>query len=182
MDLWTATKIAGAVAGLIWAALAIIHAVKKPSLHGVLEVAQAEARKGARLFYQINLHLTALDGNGMLQSVHLTHERVMQIGVDIKYALNEYVEKDLLLLSDDAFIERIKQLGGPDADPPPVRLDQVVLKKGKTVSLTFAGSVPFVLSNTQLKLIPLEGWKLDIVSSLGASHFKVFEPRRMRRG
>lgn len=182
MDIWSGAKIAGAIGGLIWAGLAIINAIKKPSLHAVLEVAQAEARKGARLFYQINVHLTAMDGGGRLETVHLTHERVMQIGVDIKYALNEYVDHDLLLLSDEAFIERIKQLGGPEADPPPIRLDQLVLKKGKTVSLTFAGSVPFVLSNAQLKLIPIEGWKLDIVSSLGSSHFKVFEPRRIRRG
>lgn len=180
MDIWSGIKIIGAIGGIIGAGFAIIQSVKKPSLHVVLEVAQAEARKGARLFYQINAHLTACDGGGILEKVHLTHERVMQIGVDVKYAL-AYVDEDLLLLSDEAFIERLKQLGGPEADPPPLRLDRLVLKKGKTVSLTFAGSVPFVLSNHQLQLIPIEGWKLDFVSSIGSSHFKVFEPRCIRR-
>ena len=175
MDIGTGFKIAGILGGLVLAGVAIVQAVKKPSLHVDLEVAQAEIRKGARLFYQINVHLTALDGGGMLETVHLTHERVMQIGVDIKYALSEYVEKDLLLLSDEAFIERLKQLG-----EEPQRLDQLVLKRGKRVSLTFAGSIPFVLSNAQLKLIPLEGWKLEITSSLGEALFGVFQPRRPR--
>lgn len=178
MDVWDTLKLVVAGLGLVASSLLVLHLFRKPTLQVTVESAVAEPRSGPRLYYQINLTLRALYGPVTLQRIRLTHERVPGTQLQVNYALGEYVTRDLLALPTDAFLaETQHHLGDkPSSRPRSIRLPGLTLAKGKRQALTFAGFIPFIASNRQLDLIPIEGWDLEFATSAGVEHVAVFTP------
>lgn len=178
MDHWELLTLVIAGIALVLGPLLVLQYLRKPVLQVRLASAHAEPRSGPRLYYHVNLVVRALHGPVTLQRIRLTHERVPGTQLQVNYALGEYVERDLLALSTEEFLaETQHHLGDhPASLPPSIRLVGLTLKKGKALSLTFAGFIPFIASNRQLDLIPIEGWDLEFVTSAGVEHVGVFQP------
>lgn len=176
MDVWELLKQAAAVLGLIGSALLVLQFLRKPALQFTVDLAQAEPRSGPRLYYQINLTLRALHGPVTLERIRLTHQRVPGTQLHVNYALGEYVTRDLLALPLDDFLAQTHHHLGEKQGAPSIRLPGLTIPKGKRMALTFAGFIPFLMSNWQLDLIPIEGWDLEVVTSAGIEHAEVFSP------
>lgn len=176
MDVWDLVKLGVAVLGLIGSALLVLQFLRKPALQVTVDLAQAEPRSGPRLYYQINLTLRALHGPVTLQRIRLTHQRVPGTQLHVNYALGEYVTRYLLALPLDDFLAQTQHHLGEKPGVPSIRLPGLTLARGKRMALTFAGFIPFLMSNRQLDLIPIEGWDLEVVTSAGVEHAEVFAP------
>lgn len=180
MDVWDLSKLLIAGAALVLSPLLIINYLRKPALRVTVESALAEPRSGPRLYYHINLRLKALHGPVTLQRIKLSHPRVPGTQLQVNYALGEHVTRDLLDLPSEEFLAQTQHhLGdGPSSRPPSIRLPGLTLKKGKELAVTFAGFIPFIASNRQLDLIPIDGWDLEFLCAEGTEHVTVFEPYR----
>lgn len=180
MDVWDLCKLLLALIGLVASPLLVINLLRKPTLQIVVELALAEPRSGPRLYYHINLRLKALYGPVTLQRIKLSHPRVPGTQLQVNYALGEYVTRDLLALPTAEFVAQTQhQLGDkPTSLPPSIRLPGLTLKKGKRLEVTFAGFIPFIASNRQLDLIPVDGWDLEVLTSEGTEHVTVFDRYR----
>lgn len=178
MDVLESLKLVVAVLGLVASSWFVVQLFRKPTLQVTIEAAVAEPRSGPRLYYHINLTIRALHGPVTLQRIRLSHERVPGTQLQVNFALGEYVVRDLLALPSDAFqLETQHQLGDkPSSRPPSIRLPGLTLAKGKRQALTFAGFIPFIASNRQLDLIPIEGWDLEFTTSAGVERVEVFTP------
>lgn len=180
MDYWDLLKLLIALVGLVLSPFLVIDYLRKPALRVTIESALAEPRAGPRLYFQINLTLKALYGPIVLRCVKLSHPRVPGSLMHLNYGLGEYVTRDLLDLPTEAFLALTQHHLGdnPSSSPPSLRLPGLSLSKGECLSLTFAGIIPFIASNRQLDLIPIEGWDLEFLSSAGMEHVDVFTPYR----
>lgn len=180
MDVWDLIKLLIALVGLVLGPLLILNYLRNPTLQVVIESAVADPRTGPRLYYHINLRLKALYGPITLQRIKLSHPRVPGTQLQVNYALGEHVTRDLLALTNEEFLAQTQHHLGdkPSALPPSIRLPGRTLQKGKALPLTFAGFIPFITSNRQLELIPIDGWELEITHSGGIDHFEVFDSYR----
>lgn len=168
----------GAIAGMVGAAFLLFLVLRRPGLR--VEVLQGVGmrRAGPRLCYHLNLRLTALGSPCTLQRVKLSHPRVPNNILFVNYAMGQLVTEDLLGLDDEEFTARTKHTLEPmnPEQLPSIRLPGMQLRRGKKQELTLVGHIPFLLSNKQRELIPIEGWELEFKTSVGETVVEVFEP------